>query len=187
MNCNIAGCHKPEHSVGVCRMHYARYEKYGSYELPIKESVVETLLSNRTIDDNGCWLWTKSCGKNGYGQIYIKRNPFAVHRISYETFIGEVPAGLLVLHHCDVKRCFNPQHLHVGTHADNRQEASERDRIAFGTRKPNAVLSESKVISIRQEYAAGGVTQKQLAKKYGDCSQGTISFAITGSTWRRVR
>lgn len=68
----------------------------------------------------GCWLWTKSLSHNGYGRAVISRGKnLAVHRISYEAFVGPIPAGLQLDHKCRVRCCCNPAHLEPVTRDEN--------------------------------------------------------------------
>lgn len=76
-----------------------------------------------------CWIWTGS-RKNSYGQF---QNDYA-HRVSYRNFIGPIPVDTLVLHKCDNYLCVNPDHLFLGTHKDNMQDALAKGRIATGPR-----------------------------------------------------
>lgn len=75
-----------------------------------------------------CWEWQGSLNGNGYGQMYIgsrtdgsRRNTMA-HRVSYETFVGEIPEGLVIDHLCRNKRCVNPAHLEAVTNKVNSQD-----------------------------------------------------------------
>src|SRR4030042_5725989 len=72
---------------------------------------------------NGCWEWTASKDRNGYGMfrhetLSSSRGSLA-HRFSWEIHYGPIPPGLCVLHHCDNPICVRPDHLLLGTNADN--------------------------------------------------------------------
>lgn len=188
LQCRARECKKPAFAKQLCRMHYGRFYKYQSLDLPPRLSVSELLLSKRRIDQRGCWIWTGSKNASGYGQIYPSgwaRKPHAVHRVSYSEFKGPIPKGVFVLHRCDVKVCFNPNHLFLGDDAINMRDCAQKNRIAFGNRQPRAVLNPTIVRQIRRIYASRGISQSQLAKRY-KCSQGTIWNVIQKKTWRRV-
>lgn len=91
----------------------------------------------------GCWLWTASTGGGGYGQVIMGGRMWRAHRWSYTTLVGEIPAGLCVLHACDsayavqdhtYRRCVNPAHLWLGTHQDNIADREAKGRTARGER-----------------------------------------------------
>ena len=84
----------------------------------------------------GCWLWTGSVHKSGYGQFRYMGKTQPAHRVSYELFVGPIPEGLDVLHSCDERRCVNPAHLRPGTDLDNSRDKVERGRCAK-TRRPS--------------------------------------------------
>ena len=105
----------------------------------------ERLLERREIDGE-CWLWTGPQTRDGYGVITVGRGrQYRVHRVAYETFVGPIPAGMLVCHRCDVPTCFRPEHLFTGTYSDNAIDRDRKgrggQRLAWVTRreKSNAV------------------------------------------------
>lgn len=90
-------------------------------------------------DESGCWTWTACVDKRtGYGIFVWKRDgkPWTrtAHRSAYELAHGPIPEGKMVLHTCDVRTCVRPDHLYLGTHADNMQDKVERNRCATGLR-----------------------------------------------------
>lgn len=128
------------------------------------------------IDKNGpvasnmttpCWLWTRAADSNGYGVIGFNRRTLLSHRIAYVLQHGSIPKELL-LHDCDTPLCCNPDHLHLGDHAQNMAEGVERRafRRAFGVSNQNARLSEQQVVDMREQHAAG-VPILRIAKEQG--------------------
>lgn len=84
--------------------------------------------------DDECWEWGGyRSTRHGYGAFNLYRvrpGPIPAHRVSWVIANGRpIPPGVCVLHDCDNKPCVNPNHLHLGTHADNCREAIERNRI----------------------------------------------------------
>lgn len=66
----------------------------------------------------GCWWWTGALSM-GYGQLYHDGKPRGAHRLSYEWFVGPIPAGLHVDHLCRHPSCVNPDHLEPVTCREN--------------------------------------------------------------------
>ena len=77
--------------------------------------------------NTGCWLWSGSVDRKGYGQLTHNQVHMTAHRASYSAFKG-CADGLLVCHDCDQPSCVNPAHLYAGTYADNRSDMLNRKR-----------------------------------------------------------
>lgn len=76
---------------------------------------------------NGCWEWTGYRSPQGYGE-YGKGLERRTHRISFIFHKGEI-GDLFVLHKCDNPPCVNPDHLFLGTQAENIKDCSNKKRI----------------------------------------------------------
>ena len=76
---------------------------------------------------SGCWIW-EATEIRGYGAFAIKSRYYRAHRVSYELFVGDIPEGKFVLHKCDTPFCVNPDHLFLGTQADNIADRDNKGR-----------------------------------------------------------
>ena len=92
--------------------------------------VNEKLFWSRAEWEDDCLIWKGKLWKDGYGNYSNKR----AHRLAYTLTTAEIPAGLYVLHSCDVRACINPAHLRVGTQKENIQEASDKGRHTNGAK-----------------------------------------------------
>jgi hypothetical protein len=99
------------------------------------------------------------------------------HRVSFDLFVGDI-GDLDVLHKCDNPECTNPDHLFLGTHADNMRDASQKGRMCRGEARANSKLTESDVYEIK----ASSKLQKELSKLYG-VHQSIISRVKNGHRW----
>lgn len=85
---------------------------------------------NRVKGTGHCWLWTGCRNDDGYGVVRFNGGMCKAHVVAWFLTNGLIPDGLDVLHECDNPPCVNPDHLFLGTNADNC-----RDRQAKGRTK----------------------------------------------------
>ncbi|MEQ1573098.1 MAG: HNH endonuclease signature motif containing protein [Vicinamibacterales bacterium] len=147
-------------------------------------TIMERFMAKVAVQESHCWLWT-GCARNrrDYGGFSFRGRLMGAHVVSWILHRGEVPGGLCVLHHCDVPRCVNPDHLWLGTNADNNTDRDRkgRRRQVRGEGCSFAKLTEEAVLYIR----SSGETLEALADRYG-VTPCTIQEARAGTTWGHV-
>jgi hypothetical protein len=83
-------------------------------------SDVARLMKSALVVESGCWEWTASLDKYGYGKFYADHKHVTASRFSYIAFNDKVPEpGMVVDHECRNRRCVNPEHLREITNAKN--------------------------------------------------------------------
>ena len=141
------------------------------------------------VDQSGeCWLWTAATNEHGYGMFSVGGRAgrmMLAPRVAWELTSGPIPDGLHIRHQCDTPACVRPDHLLLGTPAQNTADKVSRGRQAKGTIFPQAILTEDEVAQIRSTYAKGGVTQRQLAESHG-VSQSVICGIVRRERWKHV-
>lgn len=137
--------------------------------------------------DDECWPWLGSIGKQGYGFLYRGKGEGGMttsHRASWLIHNGEIPAGMFVLHTCDVRECVNPTHLYLGDVRDNARDAVARGRVPKGERAGSSKLRADDVAEIRR-LAAEGVSQRVIAERFG-VGRVQVSRIVNRHQWRHI-
>lgn len=130
---------------------------------------------------DGCWEWQAYIRPHGYGQMGVPgaRRTIDAHRVSWMIHYGPIPAGLFVCHHCDNRRCVRPDHLFLGTNADNAADCAAKGRAYSprGEASGNCKLTDEQVAEIRRRYKVvhparrTGCSASELAAEFGVSKQ----------------
>lgn len=129
---------------------------------------------------NECMHWCKGADRKGYGRMWVQGAEKRATHVAWFLEFGAWPSGL-VCHKCDNPKCVNPDHLFLGTIADNMADKTVKNRQAKGSANGNSKLTEQQVHEIRAA-AKGG---KLLAEKYG-VDYSLIWLIRTGKIWKHV-
>lgn len=136
-------------------------------------------------DLGACWTWKGTLSERGYGLLARPGHAAGhtgAHRFSWELHNGPIPEGMEICHRCDNPSCVRPDHLFVGSHADNMADAVEKRRMrnpgSPGSWNGNARLTDDLVRQIRHRCTE--TTQRQVALEFG------ISQSMVGNIVRRI-
>lgn len=151
-------------------------------------------------DGLGCWLWTGSKDRKGYGRFYMPDHGVtAAQRIGYLLENGHpIPQHLNGCHSCDTPACVRGSHIFPGTQRDNARDMSRKGRGATGVRSgahrhpesyrgenhSQARLTDDDVREIRRLHTTG-MTQTAIADRFG-VSRPTITYTVLRKTWTHV-
>ena len=132
----------------------------------------------------GCWNWKGSAMSKGmgYGRASVDGVRDYAHRHAWRLAFGAIPTETpIVRHDCDNVLCVRPDHLKLGTHTDNIQDAVQRNRMSRGENRYNAVLTPSDVLAIRDDCRL----LADIAADYG-ISRAQACRVRSGKRWTHV-
>jgi hypothetical protein len=151
---------------------------------------VEQRLWGRISEAGECWLYTGYLTPYGYGQLSYQNRQWLAHRLAWFLTHGAIPEDKLVCHTCDTRACVRPEHLYVGSYADNNRDTRTRGRHGSGhtslsgERNGHAKLSAAAVSQIRSRRCAGE-SAVALARQHG-VTRNTIYDVCSGRSWKHL-
>jgi hypothetical protein len=82
--------------------------------------------------NSGCWIWcghpwngADSVREPGYGRFRHDGKCYQAHRVAYELYVAQIPAGLVIDHLCGIKHCVNPDHLRATDSVTNSRDGQK--------------------------------------------------------------
>lgn len=149
-------------------------------------STSQELFEKKFVKTDGCWNWTANKYRSGYGQFGYGGLTQQAHRVAYQLYIGPIPDGLCVLHRCDNPGCVRPDHLFLGTQADNVHDCIGKGRkvSSFGEKNGNAKLTAEQVAVIREKRANGALLAN-LAEEF-NISESAVSLIANRRNWASI-
>jgi hypothetical protein len=142
--------------------------------------------------NSGCWLWDAFTREDGYGQFRFNGRTQSAHRVAWQLYNGPLSrgasgSGVCVLHRCDNPACVNPEHLFIGSNADNVQDMVNkgRNQRCRGADASRSKLIDADVIAIRH-FVKSGVPQNKIAIMF-NVDNSTISDIKRRKSWSHLK
>lgn len=156
------------------------------FRRPRHWTAAQVLALHSLPQPNGCVLWGGGKCTAGYGYISLTGGKkMRAHRFAWTARHGDIPGGLHVLHKCDVPACINPDHLFLGTAADNASDkiakGRQRTGVSLGEKHGCAKLTDSQAAEILQTREIARI----VAERYG-VSRSTIALIRGRKIWKHL-
>ena len=136
---------------------------------------------SKVIKNNGCWGFDSAKDRDGYHRFAYKvegstkYKHSSAHRFMMLANGHTIPKGYVVCHKCDNPSCITPDHLFIGTPADNNldKKLKGRERAPIGEKQGRALITDAQAREIRQRAVVGwrvgynnGSNITELAREY---------------------
>ncbi|MBZ9873113.1 HNH endonuclease [Mesorhizobium sp. BR1-1-9] len=106
--------------------------------------------------NTGCWIWLGPTFKGARPKLGVRGVSKLAYRLSHAVYKGPIPAGLIVCHRCDTPLCINPDHLWLGTHADNTADKMRKGRYRLGASRPRGCVYPTRSGKFRAQVRVSG-------------------------------
>ena len=136
---------------------------------------------SKTKTEAGCLEW-RAGYIDGYGSFWLTGRNFRANRVAYFLANNKDPGELKVCHHCDNRKCCNPEHLYMGTHEENMRDMVGRGRSSVGIINNGAKLTDDQVIAIRSDTRF----LREIAADYG-VTGSMISYIRRRKNWKHLQ
>lgn len=137
--------------------------------------------------ESKCVLAASGQGNHGYAVTWHEGSMVLSHRVAYclhrDIPLSEIK-GMVIRHRCDTPLCVNPDHLEVGSHADNSRDMRERGRSCVGEGRWNSKLTEEAVRNMRAK-RLGGAKLRDIAAEFG-MGVPQVSDICSGKAWGHI-
>jgi hypothetical protein len=195
--CSVIDCDARAVAGSLCSKHHHRFVRYGDPMYINPRRIVGSLRASfeakyEVCERTGCWNWRAGVNNSGYGMMAPTEWGTLAHRISYGLHVGPIPKGkgphgTCVCHRCDNRLCVNPEHLFLGSNADNIADRDKKGRQVTlrGAKNVNAKLTDADVIEIRAMFESGAML-REVSERFS-ISKANASDIKRGRIWAHVK